>query len=100
MQFLRSIPTTSSSAGVLLALYLTLVRLLRYRRRNNILRKYGYCSRRHNRQVMASMTLDEASAIQREIAQLEFPTTFERSLGFAILKVSGTQQEPSSSSLM
>ncbi|KAH8645366.1 hypothetical protein BX600DRAFT_504261 [Xylariales sp. PMI_506] len=35
------------------------------------------------------MTLGEASRIQRQLAELEFPRTFQRSLGFAILKTYG-----------
>ncbi|KAH8645348.1 hypothetical protein BX600DRAFT_391519 [Xylariales sp. PMI_506] len=66
--------------------YLVLIRLLRYQRRNQISQKYGDGQ---NRQQLAAMTLGEASRIQRQLAELEFPRTFQRSLGFAILKTYG-----------
>lgn len=74
----RPIATTTAAA----ALYLLLVRALRFRRRNQIVRDYGYPKR-----PLASMTVDEAYKIHRKLGKLEFPETFKTSLFFALFKV-------------
>lgn len=65
-----------------LASYLLVVRLLRYRLRDGLWRKYGFS----DRESLTRMTLDQAQGIQREIAQKEFPFLFENSLFFALFK--------------
>ncbi|PKS08645.1 hypothetical protein jhhlp_005034 [Lomentospora prolificans] len=61
--------------------YLTTVRLLRYRRRNRIIRDYGYPQR-----PLSSMTVEEASKIRKQLTNLEFPHAFTTSLFFALFK--------------
>ena len=63
--------------------YLAAVHLLRYRRRNQIVRKYG----RRRRRTLASMTVEEASEIRKQLANFEFPHAFTTSLFFALFKV-------------
>lgn len=64
-------------------LYLATVRILRYRRRDYFLRKYGF----HMKLSTEGMSLDEAFAIVRDLAELEFPTIFSGSVFFALFKV-------------
>ncbi|KAK3682326.1 hypothetical protein B0T22DRAFT_470839 [Podospora appendiculata] len=68
-----------------LAAYLLLVRLLRYRRRDAMTRKYNYPTR----SAMAAMTIEEATAINRQIIHLEFPIVYNKSLFFALFKTYG-----------
>jgi hypothetical protein len=63
--------------------YLALVRFLRFRRRNGLYRKFPFKTRKS----LASMTIDDAMAIQQDLAQLEFPIVFSFAVFFAIFKV-------------
>jgi len=65
--------------------YVVVVKKLRLRRRDSVLRGYhaGGC------QSFASMTLDDAFAIQVPLAELEFPFTFSTSIFFALFKTYG-----------
>ncbi|SPO06382.1 uncharacterized protein DNG_09071 [Cephalotrichum gorgonifer] len=81
-----------ASVAVGTALYLILVRALRFRRRDQIVRDYGYPKR-----TLASMTVDEACNIRKELANLEFPETMKTSLFFALFK---TYAIPSISKLL
>lgn len=88
--------TMNRSATVVLAIaavvYLAVVQLLRYRRRDRVERRYG----RHPRAFLVDMKLDEAFEIVRDLAELEFPTIFPGSVFFALFKVgfSMTPQAP------
>lgn len=64
------------------AVYLLLARALRNQRRDKIIRDFGYPER-----SLASMTVDEAYEIRKQIANLEFPETVKTSLLFALFKV-------------
>ena len=81
LSFLRERPITAATAAA--ALYLLLVRALRFRRCDKILRDYGYPKR-----SLASMTVDDAYAIHKQLANLEFPEMNVTSLFFALFKVS------------
>ncbi|TDZ61600.1 Mycophenolic acid synthesis protein B [Colletotrichum trifolii] len=65
--------------------HLLLVRFLRYRRRDDIQRRYPY----KTREEMASMSLSDAAAIMRELSDREFPTIFYSSVSFALFKTYG-----------
>lgn len=67
----------------LLLAYLLLVRFLRYRRRDALLRT----SRYKTRGDYGSMTLDDAHKLQLSLAEQEFPRTFSTSIFFALFKV-------------
>ncbi|KAK3387328.1 hypothetical protein B0H63DRAFT_493656 [Podospora didyma] len=62
--------------------YALVIRLLRFRLRNSLLRKHNYL----NRRAMNSMTLEEAYEIQKDITELEFPFTFYNATSFALFK--------------
>lgn len=66
------------------ASYLVLVRALRYRRRDDIQRRFPY----RTREEMVSMSLSEAASIVRELSEQEFPSVFYTSVSFALFKVS------------
>jgi hypothetical protein len=78
---------TSSLLGLvcvlLLILYLPLVRLLRFRRIEQLKKHYNYSTRA----ALAKMTDFEAWEIQRAMSQMEFPFTFQLSLQFALFRV-------------
>lgn len=84
---LRQKPLASAAAG--LALYILLVRALRFRRRDKIVRDYGYPKR-----TLASMTVDEAYEIHKKLSNLEFPETIKTALFFALFKVSPPKPPP------
>lgn len=63
--------------------YLLLVAFFRGRRERQMRRKFGYTTRAS----LKNMTNEDAFRIQNYIAELEFPTIFERSLEFALFKV-------------
>lgn len=65
--------------------YLTLVAFFRYHRLRSTLVKHPY----HTRTSFASMTNEDAYLIQKEIGELEFPFTFEKSLQFALFRTYG-----------
>lgn len=67
-----------------LIFYLLVVRSLRYRRRDALQKQYNY----PNRKSFAKMTIEDAHLIQLSLAELEFPTTFSKSVFFALFKVS------------
>lgn len=46
-------------------------------------KKYGYTTR----ESLSKMTTEDAYAIQIEIAELEFPSAYEKALQFALFKV-------------
>lgn len=73
----------NGSLLMLFAGYLIIVRFSRYRRRDSVARQYGY----FGRQSFASMTLEDAHAIQLALAELEFPRVFSASVFFALFKV-------------
>jgi hypothetical protein len=64
-------------------LYVSVVRSTRHRRRDTTPHKFGYTSRAS----FASMTLDDAFAIQSMLAEQEFPKVFASSVFFALFKV-------------
>lgn len=66
-----------------LVTYLLLVRLLRHRREEQMRKKFNY----PNKESFKAMTNDDAFAIQSYVAELEFPTMFEKALQFALFKV-------------
>ena len=82
---LIELPEPSTYLLAALVLYLALVRGLRYRRSNAVLRRFP------TRASYAGMTLDEAFEIQSRLAVLEFPTIFSVSVFFALFKVSIAQ---------
>jgi hypothetical protein len=67
--------------------YLILVRALRYRRRDGLMRafkrKYGSCSR----EALSKMTVEDSWTILKELTELEFPSIFSASVFFALFKV-------------
>lgn len=63
--------------------YPLLIRILRYQRRDSLHEKYNYPTR----ESMAKMTDEEAYQIQKQVAQLEFPFMFIKSLQFALFRV-------------
>ena len=75
------------------ALYLVLVRLLRFRRREAIRKKYGML----NRSDFARLTADQAQDILEELVEMEFPKLMGFSIVFALFKTYGI---PSVSSLL
>lgn len=73
------VATTAVGAAVV---YLILCRALRNRRRDKIVRDFGFPER-----PLSSMTVDEAYEIRKQLANLEFPETVKTSLFFALFKV-------------
>lgn len=65
------------------ASYALLCNILRFRRRDGLVKKYGY----HGRASMAKMTTTEAQEILLTLSELEFPTTYMTCLEFALFKV-------------
>ena len=63
--------------------YLLLVRLLRFRRRNELLKRSFY----KDRAALGRMTIEDAFLIQQSLGELEFPRTFSISVFFALFKV-------------
>lgn len=70
--------------GCLFLAYLLLVRALRYCRCSSIQAKFEL-----NRTGSPPMTLEAAQSILLELAELEFPFTFEKSLQFALFRTYG-----------
>lgn len=66
------------------SVYLVVVRRLRYRRRDELLKRYPAY---RDPKSLGRMTLEEAFAIQLPLAELEFPLTFSVSIFFALFKV-------------
>lgn len=69
---------------LLLALYLGLVRVLRYQREHHLKTQYGYT----DRASLSQMTVHDAWAIQLELISLEFPWAFTSALKMAVYTVS------------
>ena len=67
-----------------LASYALLCNALRFRRRDGMVKKYGY----YDRASMANMTTTEAQEIIKTLSELEWPTVFVTSVEFALFKVS------------
>jgi hypothetical protein len=67
------------------ALYVLTVRLLRYRRVNRLIKKYGFSTR----EGMAGMTTYQAWEIQKSMHDYDFPFTMQKSLEFALFKTYG-----------
>lgn len=65
------------------ASYALLCSALRFRRRDQMVKKYGY----HDRASMAKMTTTEAQEIIQTLTELEWPTIFLTSIEFALFKV-------------
>ena len=63
--------------------YLLLVSSLRFQREKQMRKRFNY----PNRESFKAMTNEDAFAIQNYLAELEFPTVFEKSLEFALFKV-------------
>ncbi len=68
---------------IALLIYPLLIAFLRYRRVRAMPKKYGYTTR----ESLSKMTTEDAYAIQIEIAELEFPSAYEKALQFALFKV-------------
>lgn len=65
------------------ASYTLLCNSLRFRRRDDMVKKYGY----YDRASMANMTTTEAQEIIKTLTELEWPTVFVTSVEFALFKV-------------
>lgn len=80
------IPLMSSTAylAILAITYLGIVRIVRYRRRDQVATDYEGTPGRS----LASMTVGDAYVIQRDLSELEFPHIFSISIFFALFKVS------------
>ncbi|EMD00337.1 hypothetical protein BAUCODRAFT_119878 [Baudoinia panamericana UAMH 10762] len=65
--------------------YLFVVRLLRYQRRDSIPRTYGMV----DRSDFPKMSADKAQAILSDLIEIEFPTLWRQSIIFAIFKTYG-----------
>ena len=63
--------------------YPILVSLFRFRRRQSLQERYNFPTR----ESLARMTDDQAWEIQKELAQLEFPFIYVKSLQFALFRV-------------
>lgn len=70
------------AAGLLLA-WPVVTMSLRFQRLRKLHEKYNY----HTRESLAKMTDQDAFEIQRQVAQLEFPFIFIKSLQFALFRV-------------
>lgn len=70
-------------ATIFLIGYPILVSLFRFRRRQSLQERYNFPTR----ESLARMTDDQAWEIQRELAQLEFPFIYVKSLQFALFRV-------------
>ncbi|KAL4736097.1 hypothetical protein BDV11DRAFT_207913 [Aspergillus similis] len=88
---LKSVPPAAVGATVLA--YLVLCSTLRHRRARRQAKRLNY----PDRQSLSRMTNVEAQAIIQEMAEWEFPTTFTKSLQFALFKTYGV---PSISQLL
>ena len=75
-------PTWTWALPVFLA-YMLLCTTLRHHQRMAMEKKFDFPTRAS----LANMTLDQAYAIQKWLAEQEFPTTFSASLFFALFKV-------------
>lgn len=84
---------TRTTAGVLLILYLILVRFLRYRRVNAIKRKHGMLDPSNYHRL----TADQAQNVLQDLVEMEFPKLMGFSIVFALFKTYGI---PSISSLL
>jgi hypothetical protein len=69
-----------------LVAYPALVSLLRFQRLRSMHKQFNYPTR----ESLAKMTADDAFAIQKIIAEQEFPQMFGLSLAFALFKVETT----------
>lgn len=69
------------------ATYLSLVWLLRFRRRDTMAKKFNY----PDKASFSRMTNVDAQAIVQYVAELEFPKIYEMSLQFALFKGSSSQ---------
>lgn len=85
-----SLPVTLSLAVLA---YLLLVSTLRFQRVRILYRDYPQYTTRAS---MSQMTVDDAWAIQKNILQLEFPTTAVKALQFALFRVTIPPYVPSS----
>ncbi|KAI9698961.1 MAG: hypothetical protein M1836_003150 [Candelina mexicana] len=72
-------------AVIVILAYPILVALLRFRRVRAMPKKYGYITQ----ESLAKMTIEDAHKIQIEIAELEFPSMYEKALQFALFKTYG-----------
>ncbi|KAI9722357.1 MAG: hypothetical protein M1812_001829 [Candelaria pacifica] len=70
---------------VVVLVYPVLVALLRFRRVRAMPEKFGYTTR----ESLSKMTAEDAYKIQVEIAELEFPSAYEKALQFALFKTYG-----------
>jgi hypothetical protein len=68
-------------------LYPLLCSVLRFRRREAMRKKFNY----PDKASFSRMTNDDAQAIIQYTAELEFPTSYEMSLQFALFKVMKSQ---------
>ena len=73
---------TMGGSILLVLAYLLLVGVLRFRRCRSMLKQYGYRSR----QDLARMTFRRANEIILSLAELEFPTMYQKGLEFALLR--------------
>ncbi|KAK4444002.1 hypothetical protein QBC34DRAFT_415993 [Podospora aff. communis PSN243] len=69
--------------AVIASLYLITVRALRYRRRDKVTRRFP------TREAMATMTVEDAYEIQRDLNEVEFPYFFTQALFFGFFKTYG-----------
>ena len=67
--------------------YLLVVRILRYRRARSLERKYAP----EGRKSFRNMTVNDAQAILKTLAELEFPSLYGFSMVVALFRVSGTK---------
>jgi len=62
--------------------YVSLIRLLRYRGRDTLYKKYGF----NGRESLKGMTTDQAWEIQKYLASREFPLMIEKAIQFALFR--------------
>lgn len=84
------LPSWNLICPILLTIYITLVRVLRYRRENYLKTHYGYT----DRASLSEMTIHDAWAIQLDLITLEFPLSFMSALKMAVYAVSDMKAHP------
>lgn len=67
--------------------YLLLVRALRYRRRDGLIKEFKRRHGSYDRDALSKMTIEEAWSIGKQLTEQEFPTIFLISMFVALFKV-------------
>jgi len=79
----NSLPTRNLLCILVILGYTVVARLLRYRRRDALLHRFGYGSSK----PLGAMTLEDAASIYHELSEMEFPFSFLNSTEFALFRV-------------